>query len=204
MQIKNTYFLLFIIYQSSNLFSYPADSLMKNKDTNILEKCFIYPISLWQNISYRSSALDCQFAPSCSNFMAQAISDHGVIKGIVMGTDRLVRCNPFAYQNHLKHPNPKFSPHGHLKDPIFHHPLIVNPKNIQLAVGLSVVPGLGRIYSGKSFDGIFSFSLVTLFGVSSVNYYEQGLTNAGFLTGLVALMFWSADFYGAYRSTKYY
>jgi uncharacterized protein len=37
----------------------------------------------------------CRFYPSCSHYGYQAIYKHGVIKGLAMGTWRLLRCNPF-------------------------------------------------------------------------------------------------------------
>lgn len=38
----------------------------------------------------------CRYYPTCSNYMIGAIKKHGVILGIVMGTARIFRCNPFV------------------------------------------------------------------------------------------------------------
>ena len=38
----------------------------------------------------------CKYYPSCSSYMMLAIQRHGVIKGIILGTYRLIRCNPFS------------------------------------------------------------------------------------------------------------
>ncbi len=38
----------------------------------------------------------CRFVPSCSEYAAQAIAKHGVFKGIVLGSWRILRCNPFC------------------------------------------------------------------------------------------------------------
>ena len=38
----------------------------------------------------------CRFYPSCSEYMYEAIAKYGVIKGLVMGLYRLLRCNPFC------------------------------------------------------------------------------------------------------------
>ena len=37
----------------------------------------------------------CRFYPTCSEYMADAIRQHGVLKGIWLGTKRLGRCHPF-------------------------------------------------------------------------------------------------------------
>lgn len=38
----------------------------------------------------------CKFNPSCSEYTYQAIDKHGVVKGILLGVYRILRCNPFT------------------------------------------------------------------------------------------------------------
>ena len=38
----------------------------------------------------------CKYHPSCSNYLVQAITTHGIIKGIILGIFRIIRCNPFS------------------------------------------------------------------------------------------------------------
>lgn len=38
----------------------------------------------------------CRFTPTCSEYMYEAVSRYGVIKGVFMGTGRILRCNPFC------------------------------------------------------------------------------------------------------------
>jgi putative membrane protein insertion efficiency factor len=38
----------------------------------------------------------CRFYPTCSEYMADAITGHGVIKGLWLGAYRLLRCNPLC------------------------------------------------------------------------------------------------------------
>lgn len=38
----------------------------------------------------------CRYYPTCSSYMITALSRHGLIKGLLMGTARILRCNPFV------------------------------------------------------------------------------------------------------------
>jgi len=38
----------------------------------------------------------CKYHPSCSSYLVQAITTHGIIKGIILGILRIIRCNPFS------------------------------------------------------------------------------------------------------------
>jgi putative membrane protein insertion efficiency factor len=38
----------------------------------------------------------CKYHPSCSSYLVQAITTHGIIKGIILGALRIIRCNPFS------------------------------------------------------------------------------------------------------------
>lgn len=40
--------------------------------------------------------INCKFYPSCSEYMMQAVEKYGVIKGILLGIKRILKCNPFS------------------------------------------------------------------------------------------------------------
>lgn len=181
---------------------YPADSLLALPGTNALEKAFIKPITWWQRWSYHSDMMNCQFEPSCSNYAAQAISEKGVFAGLVMGTDRIVRCNPAAPYHHMLQQHPQYYWDGRLLDPLDWQPQSDSPKNPTLAVSLSIIPGLGRAYAGRPGDGFFSFLMVAGFGSNAYQFYRHEAPVAGAVMGTVALLFWAADFYGAYRTAR--
>jgi len=48
----------------------------------------------------------CRFYPSCSDYAAQAVSQHGALKGSTMALTRLLCCHPFhkgGYDPVIKH-----------------------------------------------------------------------------------------------------
>lgn len=38
----------------------------------------------------------CRFTPTCSQYMKVSIERYGVLKGIKLGTKRIIRCHPFG------------------------------------------------------------------------------------------------------------
>lgn len=38
----------------------------------------------------------CLYTPTCSEYMLRAINNHGVLLGVLMGSWRILRCNPFS------------------------------------------------------------------------------------------------------------
>jgi putative membrane protein insertion efficiency factor len=52
---------------------------------------------LYQTLISPSQGDVCNFSPSCSHFAKQAIQEHGILWGSLMASDRLLRCNPWAF-----------------------------------------------------------------------------------------------------------
>lgn len=45
-------------------------------------------------------SMNCRFEPTCSHYTQQAIEKHGLLKGSVLGLERILRCNPFCKGGH--------------------------------------------------------------------------------------------------------
>ncbi len=54
---------------------------------------------LYQTIVSPAQGDVCNFSPSCSHFARKAISKYGPFWGSLMAADRLMRCNPWAYEH---------------------------------------------------------------------------------------------------------
>lgn len=56
---------------------------------------FIYLVKLYQKGISPFFPATCRFQPTCSQYMIIAIEKHG-LKGILMGTARILRCHPLT------------------------------------------------------------------------------------------------------------
>ncbi|GAA0686999.1 hypothetical protein GCM10009104_11260 [Marinobacterium maritimum] len=58
---------------------------------------------------------NCRFYPSCSSYMIEAIQVHGILKGLYLGTRRILRCHPYS-EGGLDPVPPRCCPHGKAHD----------------------------------------------------------------------------------------
>mgnify|MGYP001110934273 CR=1 FL=1 len=71
-----------------------------------MKNILIKIIKKYQSIPFKSHD-SCKFIPTCSNYMIEALEEHGLIKGLFLGTKRLLRCNPFTNEKYTYDPVPK-------------------------------------------------------------------------------------------------
>lgn len=62
----------------------------------MIKKLFILPIKFYKKFISPLLGDRCRFYPTCSEYMMEAIQVHGVVKGIILGCGRLLRCQPFC------------------------------------------------------------------------------------------------------------
>ena len=184
---------------------YPADTLLVSKNTSIIKKIGILPISGFQRISYNLKSMNCQFHPSCSNYGAQAIKEFGVIRGSFIASDRIVRCNPTALEYHLKYGGDINRKTLQLYDPLILPKPLELKKSPAIAVALSaIIPGAGRMYSGRWFDGLMGLTRFIFYSSVTVYAYKKDMNVLAGFAGGITIISYGGEIYGAYRTAKYY
>lgn len=61
-----------------------------------MKKIFISLIRFYQKYISPQTPPSCRYHPTCSTYALEAVEKHGALKGGIMGTARIIRCNPFV------------------------------------------------------------------------------------------------------------
>ena len=64
---------------------------------NAARRAVVAPIRLYQRFISPLLPRRCKYEPTCSHYAAQAIDRYGILRGLVLATWRLLRCNPFSH-----------------------------------------------------------------------------------------------------------
>ncbi|MGC3978140.1 MAG: membrane protein insertion efficiency factor YidD [Paludibacteraceae bacterium] len=62
----------------------------------IIEFIFLLPIYIYRYSISPLKPPTCRYLPTCSEISIQAIKKHGVIKGVYLGTKRILNCHPWG------------------------------------------------------------------------------------------------------------
>jgi putative membrane protein insertion efficiency factor len=57
----------------------------------------VLPIRAYQRLFSPMIGERCRYYPSCSEYAAQAITNFGILRGLVLAGWRMLRCNPFSH-----------------------------------------------------------------------------------------------------------
>ncbi|MFC2164438.1 membrane protein insertion efficiency factor YidD [Acidobacteriota bacterium] len=60
-----------------------------------MKKAVLHLIKAYKKLLSPLLGNHCRFAPSCADYTYEAISKHGVIRGMFLGSKRLLKCHPF-------------------------------------------------------------------------------------------------------------
>jgi uncharacterized protein len=63
----------------------------------LARRVVIAPIRFYQLVISPALPRRCKYEPTCSAYAVQAIRRFGILRGLVLATWRLLRCNPFSH-----------------------------------------------------------------------------------------------------------
>lgn len=62
---------------------------------NIMKKSVLFLIRGYKSVFSPILGQHCRYLPTCSMYTYEAIEKYGLLKGMILGTKRLIRCHPF-------------------------------------------------------------------------------------------------------------
>ena len=62
-----------------------------------IRSAVIAPIRLYQRFISPGLPRRCKYEPTCSAYAAQAVREYGILRGLVLASWRLLRCNPWSH-----------------------------------------------------------------------------------------------------------
>ena len=57
----------------------------------------IAPIAVYRRVLSPALPRRCKYEPTCSSYAVDAIREYGILRGLVLGVWRLLRCNPWSH-----------------------------------------------------------------------------------------------------------
>ena len=60
-----------------------------------MRRIVVFPLKLYRTLVSPYVPTTCRFYPSCSTYMIEAIEKKGIVRGVLYGLVRILKCNPF-------------------------------------------------------------------------------------------------------------
>ncbi len=60
-----------------------------------MKKILIFMVKAYQKTPLHTHSY-CKYNPTCSSYMIISLNNYGVFKGLLLGTKRILKCNPFS------------------------------------------------------------------------------------------------------------
>jgi putative membrane protein insertion efficiency factor len=64
---------------------------------SLLSRAAAAPIEAYRRVVSPLLPARCKYEPTCSAYAAQSIREFGILRGFVLATWRLLRCNPWSH-----------------------------------------------------------------------------------------------------------
>ncbi len=65
--------------------------------SSLIRRVASLPIVAYQRFVSPAIPRRCKYEPTCSAYAAQSIAEYGILRGLVLGGWRLLRCNPLSH-----------------------------------------------------------------------------------------------------------
>jgi uncharacterized protein len=62
-----------------------------------LRAAFVAPVRAYQKLISPALGQRCKYWPSCSEYAVQSVRSYGILRGLVLASWRLLRCNPWSH-----------------------------------------------------------------------------------------------------------
>ena len=56
---------------------------------------FLLPVRFYRKFISPAIGSNCIYEPTCSEYFIESVEKHGIVKGFILGSARLLRCNRF-------------------------------------------------------------------------------------------------------------
>ena len=60
------------------------------------QSVLLAPVIVYQRVISPALPRRCKYEPTCSRYAVQAVREYGILRGLVLATWRLFRCNPWS------------------------------------------------------------------------------------------------------------
>jgi uncharacterized protein len=64
---------------------------------NPARRIVLAPIAVYQRVVSPAFPRRCKYEPTCSAYAVQAVREYGILRGLVLASWRLLRCNPLSH-----------------------------------------------------------------------------------------------------------
>lgn len=64
---------------------------------NPFRSAVVAPIRAYQRVISPALPRSCKYEPTCSHYAVEAVRTQGVVRGLVLATWRILRCNPWSH-----------------------------------------------------------------------------------------------------------
>jgi putative membrane protein insertion efficiency factor len=63
----------------------------------IAREVALAPVVVYQRLISPALPRRCKYEPTCSRYAVQAVREYGILRGLVLASWRLLRCNPWSH-----------------------------------------------------------------------------------------------------------